>query len=274
MMHFKELSASLLFALVLTPLAAPTQSAAPADKLPTFEVATIKPIDTSPGVMHMVGTNVYPGGRVKITTFSLKSLICAAFNLSYWQVSGGDDLSNKDHYDVEAKPPETSPAVDYDLRHSNFGIEDERLRQMLQALLIDRFQLKFHRETTTGMVYLLERNGKPTPLAASQEKAAKMYGEGFSGDVGHAGDRWVLYNTSMPQLARFASMAMSCPVLDRTELTGSFDAKWTMTLTDQQTFDGMDSFPLFLEFMGLKLTKSTGPVETFVIDHAEKPTPN
>jgi uncharacterized protein (TIGR03435 family) len=29
-----------------------------------------------------------------------------------------------------------------------------------------------------------------------------------------------------------------------------------------------------VEAAGLKLTKSTGPVETFVIDHAEPPTPN
>jgi len=35
---------------------------------------------------------------------------------------------------------------------------------MLQALLIDRFQLKFHRETKTGDVYLLEQSGKPLAL--------------------------------------------------------------------------------------------------------------
>jgi uncharacterized protein (TIGR03435 family) len=239
-----------------------------------FEVATIKPIDTSPGVMHRIGIDVYPGGRVRITTFSLKSIMCTGFNLSSWEVVGGGDWTDKDQFDIEAKALETTPPTDYDVRHSTFRIEDERLRQMLQTLLIDRFQLRFHRVTTTGTVYLLERTGKPAPLTASEQKYAKMYGEGFSGSVSYAGDRWMLYNTSMPQLAKVASDFMAHPVLDRTGLSGSFDAKWTQTLTDSQAVGGANSFPLFLEFIGLKLTKSTGPVETVVIDSAERPSGN
>jgi uncharacterized protein (TIGR03435 family) len=257
------------------------------DKLPAFEVATIKPVDMSPGVEHMMGTNVYPGGRIRITSFPLKSLICVAFNIGYWQLSGGDDWTNKAMYDVEAKPAETTPPTTYNLRHGNFGIEDERLRQMLQALLIERFQLKFHRETTTGPVYLLEKSGKPIPLQPSKEAGAKMYGEGYSGDVGFVGvggGRWSIYNTSMPQLAKFAGdNILHQPVLDRTGLDGAFDFRWTMIAasSDAQSVDSTnivalfhDTFPLFLQTMGLKLTKSTGPVETFVIDHAEPPSPN
>lgn len=44
------------------------------------------------------------------------------------------------------------------------GIDDPVLRQMLQALLIDRFQLKVHRESGSGDVYLLKRNDKPLAL--------------------------------------------------------------------------------------------------------------
>ena len=76
---------------------------------------------------------------------------------------------------------------------------------MLQAMLIDRFQLKFHRETKTGKVYLLERNGKTLGLRLSEATspmAANSPEEGFSGDVGFAGGRWVIFNTAMPQFSK------------------------------------------------------------------------
>jgi uncharacterized protein (TIGR03435 family) len=63
------------------------------------------------------------------------------------------------------------------------------------------------------------------------------------------------------------------PVLDQTELTASFDYKAPDVKVEQeQDFEG--SFPTFIQDVGLKLTPSKGPVETLVIDHAEKPSPN
>jgi uncharacterized protein (TIGR03435 family) len=271
--------ALLALACLLTPVAR-AQTASPTP-LPQFEVATIKPIDPTPGAMHMVGVKVFPGGRVTITTFSLKALICTAFDINYWQLKGGDAWTEKQMYDLEAKPTQTDPPVTYNVRHSNSAISDERLRQMLQALLIERFQLKFHRDTATGQVYLLEKSGKPIPLIPTKEAYAKMYGEGFSGNVGFAGNRWGMYNTSMAQFATFASGFLKQPVLDRTGLDGAFDFRWTVEDADPNDHDAasfmntyQDSFPLFVQAAGLKLTKSTGPVETFVIDHADPPTPN
>jgi len=273
MLSFKKSCARLLLALLLTPLAASAQTGPSAE--PAFEVATIKPEDMSPGASHHIGTNVYPGGRILFTGFSLKGLICAAFRIGYWQVSGGDDWTNKAMFDIEAKPVETIPPTEFNLRHSNYGIEDERLRQMLQVLLIDRFQLKFHRETTTGLVYLLEKSGKPIPLVPTTEKYAKNYGEGYGGEVGLA--KLGLYNTSMSQLARFAGdNILHRPVLDRTGLDGSFDFSWKMiSVSDGPPSTNFeDNFQLLIQVMGLKLTKSTGPVENFVIDYAEPPSPN
>jgi uncharacterized protein (TIGR03435 family) len=252
----------------------------PSEKLPQFEVATVKPIDTSPGVMHMVGTSVTQGGRVKITTFSLKELVCVAYGFGYWQISGGEDWTDKTRYDIEAVAPQTDPPTAYNVRHSNRGIEDPQLKKMLQALLMERFALKYHVSSTSGTVYLLEKSGKPTPLVASTEKYAKNYGEGFSGDVGFAGNRWGIYNTSMPQLATFASQFLKKQVTDRTGLDGAFDYRWTVADANERatgeefmnTYN--QTFPLFLDAMGLKLTKSTGEVQSFVIDHAEPPSPN
>ncbi len=127
------------------------------------------------------------------------------------------------------------------------------------------------------MVYLMEKNGKTSLLVPTKADtdAHPFGGEGFSGDIGHAGDRWVIYNTSMPQLAKFAGdVVLHRPVLDKTGLSGYFDAKWTETLTDPEKYDGMDSFELLLQALGLKLTKSTGTVENYVIVSAAQPSPN
>jgi uncharacterized protein (TIGR03435 family) len=269
----------ILAALLLSPCCMKAQSASTPP--PEFEVATVKPVDMSPGVMHLIGTKVEPGGRVVITSFPLKGLICTAFGLEYWQLTGGEEWMNKQYYDIEAQPPHTDPPTNYNVRHTNQGIEDPQLRKMLQALLIARFNLKFHTATTKGMVYLLEKSGKAVPMTAtSPESSAKMYSQGYSDEVGFAGNRWGIYNSSMPELARYASGFLHKPVEDRTGIDGAFTFRWTVLNADEHAGGEefmntyYQTFPLFLDAMGLKLTKSTGDIQTFVIDHAEPPSPN
>lgn len=250
---------------------------AAAQALPEFEVATIKP--TNMQAMHVVGVNVYPGGRVRIGNASLKGLICVAFDLGYWQLSGGESWMEKDEFDLEAVPPEEMRASLTDIRHSYWSIDDERLRQMLQALLIDRFQLKFHRDTKAGTVYLLEKSGKelrlqPTKVDSSGDRP--LVPAGHAGEVAFVDARWSLHNASMPELAKFASAyVVRRPVLDQTGLTGSYDYRSpTQVGPDQTKIDLAAAFPLLIEELGLKLKSAKGPVETFVIDHAEKPSSN
>jgi len=243
---------------------------------PEFEVASIKPVD--PNVPRMVGVKVHPGGRLVISSMPLKSLITAAFQLSYWQISGGEAWVEKDEYNVEAKPAANMRSSIQDLRYTNFGIEDEHLREMLQALLIERFQLKFHRETKTGDVYLLERNGKklamrPTEIPARDADPSTDHSS--FGSIGYARATWGIYATAMPQLAKFASdYVLHCPVSDRTELSGSFDYRQRVPDPDPNYSDNSDSFLRFIRELGLRLERAKGPVETFVIDRAERPSSN
>src|ERR1700722_692431 len=169
---------------------------------PAFEVAAIKPVDTTKGIMD-AGVRVYPGGRLVIHALPLKALITAAYDAGYWQLSGGEDWVGKDVYDVEAKPAAQSGT--YSLRHTRYGIGDERVRQMLQTLLIERFHLKVHRETKTGSVYLLERSGKALLLRPTKytEDQPVMGAPGFSGEIEHVGGHWFLFNASLPQVAKF-----------------------------------------------------------------------
>jgi uncharacterized protein (TIGR03435 family) len=259
---------------VLFPVAAILWLARSAFPQPAFEVATIKPVDTRNGIVD-AGVSVYPGGRIVVHALPLKTLIVVAYGVGYWQLSGGEDWMEKDVYDLEAKPAAQSGT--YSLRHTRSGIGDERLRQMLQTLVTERFQLMIHRETKIGPVYLLEKSGKEFLLRPTKytEDQPVMGAPGFSGEIEHVGDRWFLFNTSGPQLAKFASdYVLHKPVIDRTGLEGWFDYRDADARNEQDNSDFEASFTVFIRDIGLKLTSSKGPVETFVIEHAEKPSSN
>jgi uncharacterized protein (TIGR03435 family) len=244
-----------------------------ASELPHFDVASIKA--EQPDVPRTMGVRVHPGGRVEIAGFSLKGLINTAFDLGFWQLSGGDGWVSKDTYSIEANPPDARRSHIKSFRYTVFGIDDPLLRRMLQALLIDRFQLKFHREIKTGDVYLLKRNDKPMALNPAEIPASESESSSF-GSIGYANGKWSIFATTMSQLARFASgMILHAPVQDQTGLTGSFDYRQRQPdLEPQYDGDQSRSFKAFLSGAGFTLERSKGPVEQFVIDFAARPTPN
>jgi uncharacterized protein (TIGR03435 family) len=233
-----------------------------------FEVASIKPIE--PGVPRMVGIKVQPGAKVVISGLSLKALAAAAFGLSYWQISGGEPWVEKDTYIIEALPPEKLRESITNFRHTLFGIEDEHLRRMLQALLVSRFQLKFRRAMKDGDVYLLQRNGKTLRLQPSEAGD-----QGAFGSIGYAGGTWTIAASTMPQLAKVASdYILRAPVRDETGLSGAFDYRQSVPDLEPNYSDNSESFRRLLPELGLKLERAKGPVEAFVIESAAKPSPN
>ena len=209
---------------------------------PAFEVATVKPVDMTKGIMD-AGVRVYPGGRIVIHALPLKALIAAAYGVGYWQLSGGEDWMEKDPDDVEAKPAAQSGT--YSLRHTRFGIGDVHLREMLQTLLKDRFHLNLVPETKIGSIYVLERTGKaflPRPTEYTEDKPV-MGAPGFSGEIEHVGGHWFLFNTSVAQLARFGSdYVLHKPVIDKTGLEGSFDYRDSDAKHEQDNSDFEGAF--------------------------------
>ena len=57
-------------------------------------------------------------------------------------------------------------------------------------------------------------------------------------------------------------------------MTGPFDYRQTVPDQDPNYGDSTDMFLRMLNQVGLELRRSTGPVETLVIDGAAMPTPN
>ncbi len=277
---------ALLLCVALSPFAAfavSAQARMPPDPAPIagsssghlleFEVATIKPIDphaTGGGE----GADVSPGGTVKLNALTLKAMIEVAFNVSYWQIQGGEPWMEKSTYDVVGKPPESVRQTMPDTRHTWFTIADPRLREMLQSLLIQRFQLKVHRSMEPGKVYFLERTDKPLALHSTHPESPSSSPVSHSGSIGWAG-QWAMFDATMPQLANFTSSFMlHRPVIDHTGLTGGFDYRAALDAPNASIADQNASFMQMLKDAGLKLKEQQGETEILTIDRAEPPSAN
>ena len=129
-----------------------------------FEVATIKLQD--PRTLRMAGGSchgvdtIYPAnafvpplGRCLIT-FSLTSLLSVAYSVTappggVSKITGGPEWVDSDFWLVEGKAENVST------------VTQAELKQMLQALLADRFKLQFHHETKElpGYVVVVAKSG-------------------------------------------------------------------------------------------------------------------
>jgi len=255
---------------------APASATASPDKPLQFDVASVKAVDAQSSRPRINGgSRVYPGGRVVIQGLSLKALIQMAFNVSAWQISGGEDWTDKIIFDVEAKPPDDTQAP-FKLGNTHFGLEDKRLQKMLQALLIDRFQLKFHKDTKTGVVSAIEKTDKQLRLTLTKTEAPVFRDNPDFCSIGRVAAYWLISDCTIQEIGDFASnYVLHHPVLDQTGLDGHFDFRYQILQSDPSVMPSDDSsFPDAIQAMGLKLQQSTGPVETLVIDHAEKPSGN
>ena len=238
--------------------------AAAAQQTPSFEVATIRPSGPQD---RIIGMFTYPGGRITASLCTLKMLIEQAFDLQEFQVSGGPAWAGDLRWDVEARPPASSKSSQ--LRPFSDELPpNEEQRQMLQSLLADRFHLAYHKETKEAQVYFLSRGDKPLELhRAKDEHAFPWVGVLARGGEGIAGT-----NSTTELVAKRLSPYLGRVVIDKTGITGAFDFR-----VDYPTEDHPDVIAAILASVrgaGLKLEAGRGPVETLIVDRAEKPGEN
>jgi uncharacterized protein (TIGR03435 family) len=235
-------------------IAAGSMGAQPAPRaIPNhFDVASIKSNQT--GSESRRATTV-PGGVFTATNVSLKLLISRAYGVPEAQIEGGPGWLDTEKYDVTAK-------ADTPLEMTR-----DEARPCLQALLAERFHLAIHHQTKQGSVFSLVvgRNGarlKPHTGAGGSGIAA-------SSDRGKV--TIVGTNTAMAKLAEYLSGQAGRPVLDHTGLNGAYDfaVEWAAEGTD-----GPSPFTALQEQLGLKVEAGKGPIDTIVVDHAERPTAN
>jgi uncharacterized protein (TIGR03435 family) len=234
---------------------------------PTFEVATVKPTPPETRILGHLVSN--PGGRVIAQRCNLGLLLKESLGVEMFQIVGDPSWLKQDPFDIEAKPPETSEASKLTGKGALLNAEQ---RQMLLALLVDRFQLKYHRETKQGPVYFLVRTNKKLKL---EEPAMDNNGRSWVGSPNNgtiSGDGIAGKNISMALLATRLSRYLERPVIDHTGIEGTFDFKFEYTPDEHP--DVVSSILFSVQQIGLKLESGKGPGETIVIDSVERPTRN
>lgn len=226
------------------------------------------------------GVEISTNAVVTIGSVSLHGLICIAWDVGYWQVDTRDvGWMTKSLYNIHAKAPEVTAAESYNQRHSWFTIQDPRLRMMLQSLLLDRFQLKVHKEQREESVYLLQRNDRVklrlVPSDAGKPGVERRYPSNTFGNV--AGRGFCINDMSMPGLAKtLGDIVYHRTVLDKTGLTGSYDFE-SKTIVTEEGFHNQDLNTTFLNAvkeMGLVTKETAGSTEFLVVESATLPSPN
>ncbi len=228
---------------------------------PAFEAVSIKPADPS---RRGAGSGANDA-RVSYSAANLTFLLIRAFDVKNYQIDGIDKDSLQ-FYSIEAKLPE--------------GATPDQVPAMLQTMLADRFELKYHRESRIEPVLALvvDKNGAKIPKA--DEKSRK--GISFGGN-GHL----EFHRQTMAEVARSLSVDLGKPVLDVTNLEGEFEFKMDVDPLDLPGLiilraPGGDAPPSSnpsiqsaLAAFGLKLEARKAPIEHIVVDSVRKtPTEN
>jgi uncharacterized protein (TIGR03435 family) len=279
------LSASAITAIVLT---APAQSS----RL-QFEVASIKPnLSLQPG-----GGGGPRGDRFAMRNANVAGLIQYAFRptggqLFSQQIIGGPEWIRTDRYDIEAKMSGSVPSV-----------TSEQIRAMVQSLLEDRYQMKWHRETHELPVYDLvvakggvkmRRSADQSPIHSNQadlifDSLAARATPLPRGAIRLAAgsDRSALVGNAVPvsSIVTLLQGQADRIVFEKTGITGLFDfdieysneVAAPRAANDESSSQASQPAPsLFtaLRELGLRLEPSKAPLPVIVIDSLQHPTEN
>jgi uncharacterized protein (TIGR03435 family) len=223
---------------------------------PRFEVAVIRP--TPPGTSEGTKFEVFEGGRVKITNEPVKLLVRAAFQLQNAQIAGGPGWLETDRYDIEAKTGRPEK------------LKQEQLAPLMQSLLAERFNLKFHREPRELAVYaLVVGKGGPKFKAKSEGEGSGMNTKGGPGKSQLAGT-----GVSMELLAGYVGNRLGRIVVDKTGLSDSYDFKLEWAPDEAADSSSPSLVTALQEQLGLRLESRKSPVEVLVIDSMDRPSEN
>jgi uncharacterized protein (TIGR03435 family) len=261
-------------------LAAP-QASAQANTAPEslkFEVASIKVatsgfngvrggcrgIDSVYGAEEQVRGGIPPLGRCVITDARLSHLIGIAYGVSMQALDTAQDWIQRGdlRFDVQAKAENPASAT------------RQQLLTMLQNLLVERFQLKFHYVTKEepGFALVVAKNGLKLRTSTSDEEKLTFIGPNGE-EVPKPVSKAIRVNAqkcSMSALKDVLAFAGNLgPGVDKTGLTGVYD--FTLSWNAE---DGPSLAAALRDQLGLQVRPEKVPVTRFLLDSAKKPTAN
>jgi uncharacterized protein (TIGR03435 family) len=258
------------------------------DAPPKFEIADVH--------VSAKGRNQFPrgggparGGRFEMKTATMVDLIRTAYGYSPDRILEGPNWIEMDRYDVIAKVPE--------------GAGSARPQTMLQALLEDRFKLKFRKEERPYPTYALVMGKKPLmkPADGSGDSGCKPKAAPASGPPPDNGvmmlslngarivigpDGLIEYNCRNMSMADFAQGMRQMfgagdlgqgPVKDETGLEGiwNFDVRWSIGFIGMIEGQKVTMADAVEKQLGLKLDKRMVPTPVLIVESVNrKPTDN
>jgi uncharacterized protein (TIGR03435 family) len=232
-----------------TSAAAPqTQASAPT----SFEVASIKPSAPAPNGIFRIGIET-SGNRWTASGITAGILIQQAYDVRDYQISGAPSWVNSERYDIVAKADTPN-------------ITKEMIRVLLQSLLAERFNLKFHRETKELPIYALvvgkgghklhmseiqpdaqTDSQPPDPSKSAQAGAVAGRAGGAVAGAGapvKGGSMMMMRSgelsaqmTPVSAIAAMLAQQLGRPVIDKTDIKGYFD--FDLKYTPDETQRGM-----------------------------------
>jgi bla regulator protein BlaR1 len=262
---------------------------------PTFEAATVKPHVGGRDRNTLVPPTALPGGRF-VSRFPLMILVSYAYRIPLNAGANGrltgipNWVQGTTIYDVEATSA-MPPGLSVQAR-------DDRVRAMVQALLVDRFKLVMRREPKEMPVYALivakggpklqhadidEKDCPEATLAPLGPQTASTpmpdVCHAFSGGMGrglHA------RAATITDLAAFVGGWTDRPLQDKTGIQGLYRFDQTkgflaMNAPPPDPTSPLADEPTVSEMfagLGLKMEPQQGVADVWVIEHMEKPSPD
>jgi uncharacterized protein (TIGR03435 family) len=232
---------------------------------PKFEVASVKIGNSGRGAMRG-GPGTSSPERINYSGVTLMMLITRVYGVNRIQVSGPGWLS-EERYEVMANVPP--------------GTTTEGVNLMVQNLLAERFNLRLHHETKEVPMYqlIVVKGG----LRLKESTAIRRLPNGQvaskigTGPIDGGRQRLRATSTSMALLASVVQDELGIIVKDETGLTGyyDFEVEFVSGAGDASTPGPVPLLSSALEDLGLKLQKTTGPMDIVVVDSVvRQPTAN
>ena len=236
---------------------------------PEFEVASVKPSSPDSGVINSQtpSLNLDPGRNLRFTNITLRDMIMLAYRVGAPQIAGPEWIRSR--YDVIAKVPDDAKRGD--------------VPAMLQAMLADRFQLKFHREQKVIPIFALEVANGGTKLKDSPEGdngapgCVRSFAETPGATLAAVCHSMTAADIAQQVQALAPGYFRDGPVIDMTGLKGTYEFRleWVTRQEANAGSEGLSMFEAVQRQLGLKLQGRKQAMEILVIDNVGKePTAN
>jgi len=211
------------------------------------------------------GFSMSPSGRFTANATTVQDLVLYAYDET--AISGPGWMTDQ-RFDIDAR---LSDAIAATWKKLPTAKREEETRRLVRTLLEDKFKLHASRETQQVPVYALvvAAGGSKLATASLAKPVSHLAGSGPRITPGYheltvkraTMDSWADQLADQPDIDRV--------VINKTGLTGIYD----FTLVWSPSNDGpLPLFKAIEDQLGLKLEPTTGPVDTLVIDHLERPT--